>query len=186
MTTAEEAIGHVAIVAYDPTWPALFAAEQELLNTSVIPRFIALEHIGSTAVPGQRAKPIIDIMAAIDSLNQSDTVVEKLQGLRYRLIKTGMPGRLFLRKPASSVRPGFHLHIVERETWDDRNERLMRDYLIQHSETVLAYGKLKDKLAAEFTGDSLAYTRAKTAFIQELIDRARDQRGLARVNVWEE
>jgi GrpB-like predicted nucleotidyltransferase (UPF0157 family) len=184
MNSTDEGVGRVKVVAYDPMWPNFFAAEQELLNTTVVPRFLELEHIGSTSVPGQRAKPIIDMMAAVESLEGAGNIVAQLEGLRYELIATGMQNRLFLRKRVSDVRSGFQLHIVERATWDDRKERHMRDYLRQHPEAVLAYGALKDHLAAEFSDDSLAYTRAKTHFIQDLIDRARDERGLPRIDVW--
>jgi GrpB-like predicted nucleotidyltransferase (UPF0157 family) len=80
----------------------------------------------------------------------------------------------------------YQLHIVELATWPERNERLMRDYLREHPEAARAYGALKSELALAFVGDSLAYTKAKTAFIQGIVDRARAERGLPVVNVWED
>ena len=179
-----EAIERVEIVDYDPLWPSHFAMERDILANNITPPFIDHEHIGSTSVPNQRAKPIIDMMASVGTLSDADTIVPQLARLGYVLIETGMKNRLFLRKPASKSHPSFQLHIVAKSTWEDRKERLMRDYLREHPDAVAAYGQLKERLAAEFSEDSLAYTRAKTAFIQGLVDRACDARGLPRIDVW--
>jgi GrpB-like predicted nucleotidyltransferase (UPF0157 family) len=173
---------NVEVVAYHPTWPAIYKAERDVL-LAVTSQFIELEHVGSTAVPGQVAKPVIDVMAAVLSLQ--DVVLETLTELDYHLIETGMRNRLFLRKRARDGQV-FHLHIVEHDTWHERNERLMRDYLLTHPEAVQAYGDLKVQLAQQYPEDSLLYTKAKTEFIQEVMDKARDALGLPRVNVWED
>jgi GrpB-like predicted nucleotidyltransferase (UPF0157 family) len=174
----------VEVVAYDPHWPAIYEAERALIlgTTSA---FVDFEHVGSTAIPNQRAKPIIDMMAAVVSLETIDGLLESLKTLEYHVFDAGMKNRLFLRKENKSGQV-FHLHIVERSTWHDRKERLMRDYLLAHPETVKAYGELKDELANEYKDDSLAYTKAKTEFIQSVMDKARDALGLARVDVWED
>lgn len=96
-----------------------------------------------------------------------------------------MKGRHFLSKKDSTGQT-FHLHLVEQSSWAERKERLMRDYLLQHPESVRAYGDLKDSLAKNYANDSLAYTQAKTAFIQRIIDNARAQLKLPPVNVWED
>jgi GrpB-like predicted nucleotidyltransferase (UPF0157 family) len=173
----------VEVVAYDPHWPAIYEAERALIST-VTSVFVDLEHIGSTAVPNQRAKPIIDMMAAVESLNHLDGLLESLKVLGYHVFETDMKNRLFLRKEKEGQ--VFHLHIVEAATWADRKERLFRDYLLAHPEAVKAYGALKDGLASKYKEDSLAYTEAKTAFIQEIADKVQDARGLPRVNVWED
>lgn len=93
--------------------------------------------------------------------------------------------RHFLSKQDRSGQT-FHLHIVELSTWDERNERLMRDYLFEHPQEVKAYGELKDELANTYAEDSLAYTKAKTRFIQNIVDKARDKLGLPRIDVWKD
>jgi GrpB-like predicted nucleotidyltransferase (UPF0157 family) len=173
---------NVEVVPYDPTWPELYEAERAVLLAATS-QLIALEHVGSTAVPGQAAKPVIDMMAAVESLQA--VRLEPFTSLAYHLIETGMRDRFFLRKRIDNGLL-FHLHIVERDTWNERNERLMRDYLLEHPEAVVAYGDLKRQLAQQYPEDSVAYTEAKTAFIQGVIDKARDERGLPRVNVWED
>ncbi len=166
----------VEIVSYDPQWPEIFSSERDALLARVRQRFAALEHIGSTAVSGQRAKPVIDMMAAIRHLEEVEQLLPTLAAAGYGLIDVGMRNRYFLRRQAPNGQL-FHLHIVELATWDQRKERLMRDYLRAHPDAVQAYGALKAQLARHYSEDSLAYTKAKTAFIQEIVDKARDERG---------
>ena len=97
-----------------------------------------------------------------------------------------MSGRLCYRRepdtaPVRTV--AVHLHVVPTNSWATQNERLLRDHLLLHPEGAARYGDLKRRLAGEID-DPLAYTRAKTALIQELVDRARSDRGLPQVNVW--
>ncbi len=175
----------VEVVDYNPAWVDMFAAEREVLLGVIGDYFVALEHIGSTAVPGQSAKPIIDMMAAVHKLDDLDAFLPELNRLGYQLLETGMRNRHFLRK--QEARSGqFHLHIVEFSTWSERNERLMRDYLLAHPEAVAAYGRLKLNLAKTYAEDSVAYTEAKTDFIQSVIDKARDNLRLPHVSVWED
>jgi len=180
-----ESLDRVEIVEFDHAWARLYEVERALLSSNVEPRFAAFEHIGSTAVPGLRAKPIIDMMAAAPTMQTAEAMVTSLEALAYRLIETGMRDRLFFRKTATAGQM-YHLHVVELATWPERNERLMRDYLREHPEAANAYGALKSELGSKFVDDSLAYTKAKTAFIQDIVDRARAQRGLPTVNVWED
>jgi GrpB-like predicted nucleotidyltransferase (UPF0157 family) len=175
----------VEVVDYDPSWPEVFSAERETLLALAGSQLVALEHVGSTAIPGLRAKPIIDIMASVESLEALDSILPALERLGYQLTDAGMPNRFFLRKAEATGERAFHLHIVEVSSWSGRKERLMRDYLLDHPEVAAAYAALKTQLAITHAKDSLAYTRAKTDFVQGVVDRARDRLGLPRVNVWE-
>lgn len=181
MTTAT-----IEVVPYDSRWPALYDAERALVLSIASPPIVVIEHIGSTAVPELRAKPVIDLMAAVPSLHDAEALVPVLAGLDYQLLETGMRNRLFLRKPATQGGQAFHLHLVEHATWDDRKERHMRDYLLAHPDAVQSYGALKDTLAATHAHDSLGYTKAKTTYIQGIIDTVRAERGLPSVDVWED
>jgi GrpB-like predicted nucleotidyltransferase (UPF0157 family) len=174
----------IEVVSYNPQWPEIYNRECALIRTATS-EFIAFEHIGSTAIPEQRAKPIIDMMASVESLQTIDTLLDTLSTLGYNTVETGMHNRLFLRKHNAESEQVFHLHIVEHATWDERKERLIRYYLLAHPEVVKAYGELKDSLAIKYALDPLAYTEAKTGFIQGIIDKARDKQGLPRIAVWE-
>jgi GrpB-like predicted nucleotidyltransferase (UPF0157 family) len=146
------------------------------------PLFVAIEHIGSTAVPGLPAKPVIDLMASVDDLDEVDDGA--LAALGYRMLATGMPQRRFYRREDYDS-TAYHLHVVTAESWPARNERLLRDHLLAHPADRDRYAALKRELMDRF-GPGDAYTRGKTGLIQELTDAARAARGLPSVPVWEE
>jgi GrpB-like predicted nucleotidyltransferase (UPF0157 family) len=158
----------VLVVPYDPAWPEAAAAE----IAALAPLFPRIEHFGSTSVPGLAAKPVIDLMAAVP-------VVREVPVRGYRVVDTGMTGRLFYQ------RDGYHLHVVSETFWPASNERILRDYLRGHPREAARYAELKLGLAAAgLTGER--YTRAKTGLIQELVDAARIRLGLPLVPVWED
>jgi GrpB-like predicted nucleotidyltransferase (UPF0157 family) len=181
--TETEALSMVEMIRYDPSWAERFADESIRILAVGGAEILELEHIGSTAVPGLWAKPIIDLMGAVATLGQGRALVQPLADLGYKLIQTGMTDRLFFRRPALGTL-AFQLHIVERETWDERHERLMRDYLLCQPELAAAYCDLKIRLSREYATDSLGYTKAKTRFVQDLVDKARAELGLPPVDVW--
>jgi GrpB-like predicted nucleotidyltransferase (UPF0157 family) len=162
--------GRVELVAYDPEWPTLYEMERERLE----PLFDALKihHIGSTAVPGLLAKPIIDIVALVEDL---DAPVAALidSGYQYPWAFNGtLAHRRFLCYPRASHRT-HHLHLV-----DDRAElerRLyFRDRLRTDQALATEYVALKRALAVRYPEDREAYTEAKAPFIRRVEDsRAR-------------
>jgi GrpB-like predicted nucleotidyltransferase (UPF0157 family) len=176
----------IEVVAYDPSWPDAYAAERARILAVAGAAFVEFEHIGSTSVAGLRAKPIIDMMVAVKRLADAEALLAPLAALGYTLTPSGMRNRLFLRNYAGPDGRRFHLHIVERATWGERKERLFRDYLRAHPKDAAAYGALKDDLAECHPHDSLAYTKAKTALIQQIVDRARAEIGLPPSDVWED
>jgi GrpB-like predicted nucleotidyltransferase (UPF0157 family) len=182
------AVDRILVVDSDPRWAGIAGALMAELR--VVPgAWAEIEHIGSTSVPGLPAKPVIDLMASTTDLDRVAALeVENLTPLGYARLETGMTGRLFYRRepgaaPADTM--AVHLHVVPIRTWSTQNERLLRDLLLVDPDAVRRYGDLKRRLATEIT-DTLAYTRAKTELIQELVDQARRQRGLPAVNVWED
>jgi GrpB-like predicted nucleotidyltransferase (UPF0157 family) len=173
----------IEVVEYDEAWPVRAAAARaELIPLGV---FDAVEHIGSTSVPGLAAKPIIDLMAAAASLDAVAAVEDALARLGYQRLDVFPSGRLYYYRDEDGPQ-ACHLHVVPADTFETRNERLLRDHLRSHPEDARRYAELKQRLATEHTDDGDAYTRAKTALIQELTDRARADRGLPPVPVWEE
>jgi GrpB-like predicted nucleotidyltransferase (UPF0157 family) len=167
---------------YDPAWPGLAQRAIDELTVAAAGWLTVIEHIGSTSVPGLAAKPIIDLMAAADTL-ESPRAEEAVRALGYERMEFQMPERLSFRRRGSPV--GYHLHVVLASSWDTRNQRILRDHLREHPDDRDAYGALKRDLAG-VAEESATYTRAKTALIQRMVDDARKARGLPSVNVWEE
>ena len=163
---------------HDPGWAGLARRAVDELTG----RFVVVEHVGSTAVPGLAAKPVIDLMAATPALDGVIAAEDGLHALGYRRLETGMRERLFYRREGA---PAYHLHVVTVASWDTRNERLLRDHLLRHPADRDAYGALKRELAGA-GHDGEGYTRAKTALIQRMVDAARRDKGLPLVDVWED
>ena len=174
----------IQIVAYDPLWPVAFARERTAVVAVCGERIRAIEHIGSTAVVGLAAKPIIDIAVGVDSVDEAQTpLVEALAAIGYESFDAGMVGRLLFIRGRNGQHT-HHLHVLPLVWWHDLKERLFRDWLREHDEDRDRYGSLKRALAQRFS-DMPSYTRAKTDLIQELVDAARAARGLPSVPVWE-
>ncbi|MGI5241165.1 GrpB family protein [Dactylosporangium sp. CA-139066] len=162
---------------YDPAWPALAAVAIDDVRAAMPGRIGVIEHVGSTAVPGLAAKPVIDLMAATEDLGDFAAHEAPVLALGYQRLETGMRERLFYR------RDGYHLHVVGAQSWPTRNERLLRDHLLADPAAREEYAGLKRSLAG-LDGDT--YTRSKTELIQRLVDAARTARGLPLVDVWED
>ncbi|MBB5076268.1 GrpB family protein [Nonomuraea endophytica] len=173
----------IQIVPYDPAWPERAATAMRELREALPGAFADIEHIGSTAVPNLAAKPIIDLMAAAADLALVERREVALTGLGYERHFNDMSDRLLYVRARGGVR-AYQLHVVTLVSWPTRNQRFFRDYLREHPEDAARYAELKQTLAATgiAPGD---YARAKTELIQELTDRARRERGLPSVPVWE-
>ncbi|MFE7278041.1 GrpB family protein [Streptomyces sp. NPDC057623] len=178
---SEPSVVHVA--DYDPSWPRHAAAAIDALRAAAPGLFVEIEHIGSTAVPGLAAKPVIDLMAAVHDLRHTAPHQAALADLGFHPHNNGMTDRLLYVRADDGVRSHI-LHVVTLASWSTRNQRIFRDYLRTHPEDATRYTQLKRAIAAAGTGPG-EYARAKTALVQELTDRARTQLGLPSVPVWE-
>jgi GrpB-like predicted nucleotidyltransferase (UPF0157 family) len=172
--------GPIVIVAYDPAWKALFEEERTKLAALLGALVVAIEHVGSTAVPGLAAKPIIDLMVGVRSLTEAKCqCVESLQAAGYAYLpeyQSWLPGELFFRKGVSG-RWTHHAHVMEPSNPGWRRRLLFRDYLRGHPDSAEAYAKLKRDLAAAFKDDIAAYRNAKDEFVAETMAKAREERG---------
>jgi len=166
----------VEIVAYDPTWPSMFAAEAARIAGALGDQLLGIEHIGSTAVEGLAAKPVIDIQVGVRSLGATPLLVDAMGRLDYAYVpefEAEMPNRRYFRKTARGIRT-HQVHMVERadNDWWDRHVAF-RDWLRSHPEDAAAYAALKDELANCHRDDRRGYTDAKTGFIDTIVKRAR-------------
>ncbi len=160
----------VVVVDYDSSWPARYERERagivEALG-DVMEGVAAIEHVGSTAVPGLAGKPIIDIMVGIRELAGGERCVQPLEALEYEYRgDAGIPGRYYFRKgnPRS-----HHLHMVEHRSEFWQRHILFRDLLRERPAVAREYAALKKELAVRYRTDRLAYTEAKTPFIESAL-----------------
>lgn len=166
----------IEIVDHDPGWPAQFAAEAAALRAVLDPKLLLdMEHFGSTAVPGLAAKPVIDILLAVASLDAARACfVAPLAGLGYVFwADNPKTDRLFFVKgmPPYGERRTHHVHVTEPdgELW----RRLpFRDHLRTHPADAARYERLKRDLARQHRNDREAYTDAKAAFVAEIMAKA--------------
>lgn len=129
-----------------------------------------IQHIGSTAVPGLSAKPIIDILIAVNQLAAAEEYSIHLQKIGYEYVYYAENiDRLFFRKGTPRT---HHVHIVEYGSWTYWRHILFRDYLLVHPETAQRYEQLKREIAIKFKTDRNAYTNSKTEFIQSIVAQA--------------
>jgi GrpB-like predicted nucleotidyltransferase (UPF0157 family) len=158
----------VIIVSYDPQWPDTYKEEKALILRVIGDTVLQIEHIGSTAVPGLGAKPIIDIMVGVRRISDVKGCIEPLATVGYEYVSL----RYFRKGPPERHR---HLHVTElgSEFWE--SHILFRDYLCAHPETAQEYYELKKKLAAKFKSDGDAFTDAKSEFIERVIEKVRKE-----------
>lgn len=162
----------VRIAEYDPRWASMFEEARREIVGRCGAAVVAVEHIGSTSVAGLAAKPVIDIMAAVESLGDAQALVGPLAAIGFEYVpKNEFPGRRFFRRGRRGAGT-HHLHVVERGGRQWRRHLLFRDYLRAHPETAAEYGRLKRELAALHGPDRGAYTDAKTPFIESVVERA--------------
>ncbi len=163
----------VNLVEYDASWPDQFERERELLAVT-LQEWIhgPIEHVGSTAVPGLPAKPIIDIMVAVQSLDASREAVPALEPLGYLYAPYHADVMHWFCKPSPSFRT-HHLHLVPfgSRLWTER--LVFRDHLRRNPTVAAEYAELKRRLAKRYEFDREAYTEAKAPFIQEVLDIAK-------------
>ena len=164
----------IQVADYDPQWPLTFAEISRVIGSTLGDLAVSIEHVGSTAVPGLAAKPVVDIMPGLRSLDDSPHIVKPLQKLGYQYFpehETVMPERRYFALPAGAEHRGrrrFHLHIVEAASAFWRRHLAFRNHLRAHPDVAGEYAALKRRLAAEYRSDREGYTEAKTEFITRI------------------
>jgi len=167
----------VIIADYDPLWPSQFDAERAILLEAIGPWLVGpIEHVGSTAIPGLAAKPVIDIMAGVETLDASRAAIAALAGHQYCYYPYRADVMHWFCKPSPAHRT-HHLHLVPYGSPHWIRQIAFRDYLRAHAAVADEYAQLKRRLADEHRFDREAYTDAKTPFIEAVLDHARDLHG---------
>ncbi|MGZ5045719.1 MAG: GrpB family protein [Usitatibacter sp.] len=167
----------IKITPYDDGWPWLFEAEAGRIRKVLGDLAVRIEHVGSTAVPGLAAKPVIDIQISVASLDQPGSYSALLAELGYRHIPLGDFDRVypFFQKPAEWPST-HHVHLCIVGSEQERRHLAFRDYLRGHVEIASKYVELKQALAAANDGETLEsrerYSLAKSAFVNAVLERA--------------
>lgn len=161
----------VTLEPANPAWPRLFEKEKTRLLEAFPSHFKGLEHIGSTAVPGLDAKPIVDMLGGVTSLAEADALLEPLCVLGWdtspAFNATLLDRRFLLRWPEGVRTHHLHLVVYGSEAWHERLK--FRDCLRAHPDVAQRYLALKLELAERYRDNREAYTGAKTAFVREAL-----------------
>ena len=171
---APEAVIRVIHIADpDPGWPARFAGLAAPLRAALGAVALRIDHIGSTAVPGLAAKPVIDLQISVAALDPLDPFRDPLTGLGY-VHRADNPERTkrYFREPPGTART--HVHVRRAGSFSEQFPLLFRDYLRRHPAAAGEYAAAKRRLAARFPHDGRAYTDAKADVVWSIMHRADD------------
>lgn len=173
----EEAIREeISIVSYDTEWPKLFESEANFLRRKLPGGLInRIEHFGSTSIIGLAAKPVIDILMEVSSLEETKKQIVPLleaEGYDYFWRTDVQPPYAWFIKRDSAGKRTHHLHLVEADSklWSGI---YFRDYLRQFDDEAERYEELKKSLAEKYPNDRVAYTHGKAEFIAAVTEKAK-------------
>ena len=166
---------HITVLNYDPEWSLKYVRERDKITEILKDNCISIYHIGSTSVPGLAAKPIIDIMVAVRSLERVDMAAEKFADIGYEYLgEFGIAGRRYLRKGGDERT--HQIHIFQADDWNNIGRHLaFRDYMRTHEKERDEYAKIKKDLAQKFPYDIDGYCKGKENFVREMEERALTQ-----------
>ncbi len=161
----------VEVCSYNEKWPQKFREEAEKLHLIFGNEVVDIHHIGSTSVPGLKAKPIIDIMPVVKDINNVDNYTKAMQEIGYAPKgENGIPGRRYFQKGGDNR--SHHVHIYQVGSNEIIRHLAFRDYLKTHRVEMRNYGEVKEKLAKQFPYDIESYITGKDDLVKELEQRA--------------
>ncbi len=162
----------VRIVEYDAAWPARAAAELRRLAEALGPVAVRLEHVGSTAVPGLAAKPILDLQLSVAAIEPHARYAAPLERLGYLFVPAPeSPDYHLFAKPPERPRT-YHLHVAEAGSDHEFRHLAVRDFLRARDHEAARYAALKRQVAARHPRDRLAYIEGKDSYVAGLEARA--------------
>lgn len=165
--------GYVELSNYDSKWQEEYRKEEKILKNVLKDKIIEIHHIGSTSIPGVKAKPIIDILIVITNLNAINEIEELLKDYNYtNRGKQGVEDRIFFAKGNEDAR-SHYIHFTEPNSDTYYNQMYFKKYLIDNPEYIKKYNDLKEELANKFANDRPMYTKGKSEFIKNVIELAR-------------
>lgn len=169
----------IEVVDYDREWSTQFENEAGHLSNVFGTQLVDIHHIGSTAIPGIKAKPVIDILVVIKNIETIETFNEPMVQLGYRPRGEcldnpipGTPGRFYFCKDTDGVRT-HQVHVCQEGHFDIEDKLAFRDYMRTHPHEAQEYSRLKESLAVDNRSDSVGYNRGKDRFIKGIVSKAR-------------
>ena len=169
-------VGEVRLEQYSIIWKEKFEKEKENLLEMMGDIAITIEHIGSTAIHGLSAKPIIDISVGVNKLSDFEKVKQEfLNNSEYSIKEDSPSDEILVRKGPEEKRTHF-IHIMEIDSKRYKDTILFRDYLRAHPKVLLEYEELKKELAEKYADNRVMYTSSKNDFITEILNKARAEK----------
>ncbi|MEO6104064.1 MAG: GrpB family protein [Pseudoxanthomonas sp.] len=163
----------IHVVSHDPGWAVKFEIEANRIVKALEAAAVRAHHIGSTAIPQTKAKPIIDILLETGSLEALDQKAPMLESLGYEAMgEFGIPGRRYFRLNAADGTRTHQVHAFEAGVPNVHRHIAFRDYLRAHPLVAKEYGSLKERLAEMYPHDRSAYNQGKDGFVKEHERRA--------------
>lgn len=167
---------NVKLSKYYPCWKQAFEDEKTAIQKKLGEAVLDIEHIGSTSIPAMIAKPVLDFMIAVESVDDYEEFIEPLKELRYEFRRDNRETQehiLFVKGP-EDLRTHY-LKMTEKDSEFWKEHILFRDYLINHPIVANAYKELKENLQESHSSSRATYTDAKAEFIQKILRLAEDE-----------
>jgi GrpB-like predicted nucleotidyltransferase (UPF0157 family) len=162
-------ITEIHLDGYDPEWPKQFRAEAEKLSELLGDTALGIHHIGSTAVPGLAAKPVVDLMVEVTNLETIQSMTGEFNKAGYEVLgESGIPGRHFVTRNSDGVRT-HDIHIFQTGHTEIEQMILFRDRMRENPSEAEAYSIMKYELANQYRHDPIRYTQEKSEFIMNSI-----------------
>ncbi len=163
----------VEVLPYSPNWKKQFEVEKQVLMRIFGKEAVAVHHIGSTAIEGMSAKPVIDILIEVNSIVAAAKYVGEMRAQGYVFLgENGISGRAFFIK--GGEQRTHHVHIFQAGNSEVARHLLFRDYLRNHLVAAQQYSELKQALAQKYPTNIEAYIEGKNDFIREIDERIKD------------
>jgi GrpB-like predicted nucleotidyltransferase (UPF0157 family) len=163
----------IHVVDHHPSWALKFEIEAGRISEAAAETVVRIHHIGSTAIPQTKAKPVIDILLEVASLEALDRKSPMLEALGYETMgEFGIVGRRYFRLDDSEGTRTHQIHAFESGVPDVVRHLAFRDYMLAHPAVAGEYGALKERLANAHPHDMAAYNDGKDAFVKEHERRA--------------
>lgn len=163
---------NIKVVGYNQNWNNEYKKEERSIKTFLQKELLNSFHIGSTSVPGLKAKPIIDILLVVKDISKLDTYSEQFESIGYEVMgEFGIEGRRYFRKGRDNRT--HQIHAFQYDNVQEIERHLsFRDYLRQHPEISKEYGELKSKLAEKYPTDIDGYCDGKDNFVKKIEKKA--------------